>query len=289
MDFFLAQLINGLTLGAEYALIASGLALIFGVLGIVNFAQGELFMVAAYLLYLTQVVLGLPYAVAAPLTVAAMVAFGALFYLLVLHRVRAKGWQIQLVATLGASVLLTNAMIVVAGSLPKTAPNALTRSTLAVGPASFATQRVVVLAATLATVVLLTLFLRRARLGKAMRAVSQDRAAAGRVGIDARLVGLLAVVMAAGLAGVAAATVAPMHNIDPTMGARTILMAFAAVIVGGMGNILGAVLCGIGLGVVEAIATGYLSSAYGTAFVFAAMILTLLVRPAGLFGQQVRL
>jgi branched-chain amino acid transport system permease protein len=284
----LDQLVNGLTLGSQYALVAAGLALIFGVLEIVNFAHGELVMVGAYLLYAGSAYLGLPYPVAALATVAGMVVVGIGFYLAVVHRILHRGWQVQLVATLAVSIVLVNLATVVEGSLPKTAYSEQSVHTVHLAGTPIAVQRLVVLGVTAITFGALVVFLHRTRTGRAMRALAQNREAAVVVGLPATRIGLATVATAAALAGVAAATITPLYSASPTMGTLLSVKAFAAVIMGGFGNVGGAVLSGFVIGISEALAIGYLSSAYADVIVFSVMIAVLLVRPHGLFGRVVR-
>lgn len=288
MSGLVDQLVNGLTLGSQYALVAAGLALVFGVLEIVNFAQGELVMVGAYLLYAGSAYLGLPYPVAALATVAGMVVVGIAFYLVVVHRILHRGWQVQLVATLAVSIVLVNLATVVEGSLPKTVYSEQSVHTVQLAGTTVAVQRLVVLGVTAVTFGLLVVFLHRTRTGRAMRALAQNREAAVVVGLPAARIGLVTVATAAALAGVAAATITPLYSASPTMGTLLAVKAFAAVIMGGFGNVGGAVLSGFVLGVSEALAIGYVSSAYADVIVFSVMIAVLLVRPHGLFGRVVR-
>ena len=288
MEILLDQLINGLTRGAEYALVAAGLALIFGVVRIVNFAHGEFYMVGAYALFLTQSVLGLDYPLAALLMVVVMVPFGALFYGLVIHRVIGLAWQNQLVATLAASILLVNLAIVSAGSVPKFVYSPLVTEVASLFDVTFAWQRVLILGCAVAAFVGLYVLLKYTRPGKAMRALSQNREACVVVGIPVHRIGLITVMVGAGLAGVAAATIPVLSNVHPAMGLVVTVKAFAAVVMGGFGNVTGAIAAVFVIGIVEALGVGYVSSAYGDAFVFGILILVLLVRPQGVFGRAMR-
>ena len=288
MEILLDQLVNGLTRGAEYALVAAGLTLVFGVVGIVNFAHGEFFMVSAYVLYVGQSALGLPYALAALLAVIAMALLGALFYGVVIYRVVGVGWQSQLVATLAASIILINLAIVIAGSLPRFVYSPLADTTVSLGSAQFSLQRVLVIVCALLAFAGLYVFLRYAKLGKAMRALSQNREASQVVGIPIHRVGMAAVVLSAMLAGVAGATIPILSNVAPTMGLPVTLKAFAAVVMGGFGNVPGAIVSAFALGLIELLGTGYLSSEYGDAIVFGVMIVVLIFRPHGLFGRPMR-
>jgi branched-chain amino acid transport system permease protein len=288
MQVLLDQITNGLTRGAEYALVAAGLALIFGVVQIVNFAHGEFYMVGAYFLFVAQAVMGLPYALGALTAILAMTIFGGVFYVLVIERIIGKGWQTQLVATLAASVLLVNVAIVLAGSVPQTVVSPLSDAILSIGTVHFSAQRLLVLVLAIIAFAALYVFLRFTKVGKAMRAISQNRDAAVVVGIPVNRMALAAVIVGSALAGVAAVTIPPLSNVSPTMGSIVTLKAFAAVVMGGFGNVSGAVVSALILGIVEALGVGFISSEYGDAIVFGAMILVLLVRPYGLFGRPLR-
>ncbi|HXX39440.1 MAG TPA: branched-chain amino acid ABC transporter permease [bacterium] len=287
MQVLFDQLMNGLTAGAEIALIAAGLSLMFGVLEIVNFAHGELYMLGAIFLYIAESSLGFPYRSAAVLSVATMLPFGALFYAVVVHRILNRGWQVQLVATLAVSVLLVNLVIVVLGAPAKLVPSPL-MTTYVIGGMRISEQRILVLITAVIAFVLLFCFFRFAKLGKAMRAVAQNREAASVVGIQTERVGLAAVVASCLLAGVAGATIAPLYNVQPSMGTAVIVKAFAAVIMGGFGNVTGAIVSAVVLGLVEAFSIAYIASDYADLVVFGVMILVLVVRPQGVFGRVVR-
>jgi branched-chain amino acid transport system permease protein len=288
MQFLLDALVNGVILGSQYALIAAGLALIFGVAGIVNFAQGELYMVGAYALYVGQASLGLPYWLAAIGSVVFMMVFGVGFYTAIVRPVAKAGWQKQLVATLAASVLFVNLAIVLAGSLPKVVHSPLVDNVVAIGSVRFSQQRILVVVCTLLSFLALYVMLKHTKWGKAMRALAQNQSACAVVGIPVHRAGLLAVVIGCALAGVAGATIPLLSNVTPTMGLLLTIKAFAAVIMGGFGNVTGAIVSAFALGIAEALAMGYISTAYADVFVFGVLILVLLLRPHGLFGRAVR-
>lgn len=283
------QVFNGLTLGSLYGLVAAGLALIFGVLELVNFAHGEFFMLGAFAFYLLYVVVGLPYVAAALASVAIMVLVGAGFHRVVLRPIIDRSWQVHLVATLAASIVFVNAAILVFGTTPKSTPTDYSRNIIVLGVIRLTQQRAIVLLVALVVFICLHLFIQRTKWGKAMRALSQNREACQVVGIDVSRVSLLAFAIGTGLTGLAAALVAPLYNVYPSMGTLLTLKAFAVVIMGGFGNVNGAIYAAFLLGLVESFAAGYISSEYTDAIAFGAMILVLLVRPYGLFGRHVGL
>ena len=283
----LEQLLNGFSIGGLYALVAAGIAMIFGVSELVNWAHGEFLMAASYLFFALYVLARLPYAVAGTGTIILMLAFGATFQALVIRPVVHRPWQTQLVATLGASIFLINAAIVVFGTFPKRAPTALGLTNLTVGSLSISYQRLLLLALTLLAFLALHLFIHRAKLGKAMRAVSQNRDACVAVGINIQLVVLATFAIGGALVGLAAVLYAPLGNITPFMGIPLTFKAFAVVIMGGFGSVNGAVVAAFILGVAEAFTVQFVSSAYVDAVSFLIMLAVLVWRPFGLFGRRI--
>lgn len=290
MDFFASEVVNGLILASFFALVAGGLALIFGVVGIVNFAHGDFVMIAGYIFYELYVFLHLPYLAAILLTVLGTAVFGGAIYWLALRHLVERVWYAQLLATLGLSILFEN----IAQQI--WSPNALsvaTPSTLQVAlhigsGANVTVQDVYVLIGTTVSLLCLWLIISKSRWGKAMRAVSQNREACIVAGINIKLVALLAFAIGTALCGLAACLVLPMQDVYPTVGLSFTTQAFVVVILGGMGSIRGAVVAAVIVGLVEALAAGYISSGYTEAFGYAVMILILLLHPTGLFGDRVQ-
>jgi branched-chain amino acid transport system permease protein len=287
VELFLDQVVNGLTLGSVYALVAIGLSLIFGIVRLVNFAHGEFFMLGAYMLFFAYVQAQLPYALTIVLCVAGMAIVGVVFERLVFEPVMERRWSAQLVATLAASVILTNAAIVVFGGTQRGAPTPLSNASVGLGPVHVSYQRILAIAVTLVAFWLLDLFVSHTHLGRALRAVSQNREAAQVFGVDLRVVALVTFSLSAALAGLAAALVAPLQTISPTMGALLTLKAFAVVVIGGLGKVTGAIYAAFLVGLAEAFATVYISTEYKDAVAFLLMIAFLVVRPRGLFGHRV--
>jgi branched-chain amino acid transport system permease protein len=287
LELFLDQVVNGLTLGSTYALVAIGLSLIFGIVRLINFAHGEFFMLGAYILFFATAQAQVPYPVTILLCVAGMAAFGAVYDKLVYEPVIDRRWSAQLVATLAASVILSNAAIVVFGGTQRGAPTSFSNQTLVLGSMRVSYQRVLAIGVTLLAFFLLDQFVTRTRVGRAMRGVSQNREAAEVLGIDIRFIALVTFAVSAGLAGLAAALVAPLQTISPTMGALLTLKAFAVVVIGGLGKVTGAIYAAFLVGLAEAFATVYISTEYKDAVAFLLMIAFLILRPRGLFGHRV--
>jgi branched-chain amino acid transport system permease protein len=286
IDLLVEPLLQGLTLGSMYALVAAGLALMLGVARLINFAHGEFFMLGAYTFWYGYREVDLPYPVAALLAPALMVAFGVAYQHTVIRAILPRSWHVQLIATLATSIVLANLAIIVFGTQPKEVPTGLSARILDVGGVRLTGQRVLVLGASLAIFWTLQQFVVRTRVGRAMRAMSQNREACAVVGVDVQQVARVTFALSAALAAVAAALVSPLFNIYPDMGTALTLKAFAAVVAGGFGYMNGAIAASFVIGIAEAFAGTYVSYAYKDAIAFLIMIVVLLWRPQGLFGRR---
>ena len=287
MEDLLEQLIHGLTLGSMYAMVAAGLALMFGVVRLINFAHGEFFMLGAYAFWFAYRAVGLPYPVAGLVAAVVMGGFGIVYERTVIRSILDRSWHVQLIATLATSITLTNLAIIVFGAQAKEVPTVLSARILEIGELRIAWHRLLVLGMSLLVFAALHWFVRRTKTGKAMRAMSQNREACAVVGVDVERVALATFALSAVLAGGAAALVTPLFSIFPDMGALLTLKAFAAVIVGGFGYVQGAIAASFLIGVTESLAAGYISYAYKDAIAFVIMIAVLLWRPQGLFGRRI--
>lgn len=283
----LQQFLNGLALGALYALIASGVAIVFGVVGLINFAHGEFYMIAAYVFFVLLVVLKLSYAITVLATVLLMATFGVLIELVIIKPVVNRPWQTQLVATLGISVFLINIASVVFGTFPLRAFSPFSARILTISSFSISEQRLLLIGTTILAFLALQQFIQRTKIGKAMRAVSQNREACVAVGIDVQLVSMLTFAIGAGLAGLAAALYVPLDTVSPTMGQLLIIKAFVVVIMGGFGRVDATIVSAFLLGVVEAFTIQYVTTAFVDVLSFLAMVAVLLLRPYGLFGRRI--
>jgi branched-chain amino acid transport system permease protein len=287
-DFILQLIANGLSVGLGYALAAVGLALLFGILEQVNFAHGELYTVGAFILWWFAAAMGLPYGAAVMLAVGAMACAGFVFARVALVPTLNRSSDAVILATLAVSVVLQNVVRLVFGATPRSMSTPLEGTTVVVGGILLFGQRLLVAASAVVTFLGLTAFLRFTEIGRAMRAMAQNKQACVMVGIDVRRITGWTAAISAAMTGFAAAMIAPLFDLYPSMGTDVVFKSFAVVIIGGMGNIVGAAVAGIALGVAEGLASGYLGTAFKDGIAFAAMILILLVRPHGLFGRTVR-
>jgi branched-chain amino acid transport system permease protein len=295
MTDFLQQVIIGLRIGSVYALIALGYTMVYGIIRMINFAHGEFIMVGGYTLFFTIPILmdlGLPawMSVFAAIVVCALV--GVLAELLAYRPVRKKGNRMTaLITAIGVSILLQN----LAQAIPAIGPNpkAITQNIFESGTVDLlgvTTNRTAILTILIAACVMigLQLFIHRTKLGRAMRAVSENKAASTLVGINVNRTIVVTFAIGAGLAAVGALMYCAQYRaVTTTMGSLLGLKAFVAAVLGGIGLIPGAMLGGILIGLIEALITAYISSSLANALVFVVLIIVLLVKPAGVLGKNV--
>ncbi|HYO29341.1 MAG TPA: branched-chain amino acid ABC transporter permease [Thermomicrobiales bacterium] len=287
---FAQQLVNALGLGSVYALIAVGLAMVFGILRLINFAHGEVLMLGGYAAVFF-VLAGWPFPIAAALTVVATVLIGVLMERVAYRPVRGAPDVALLLTSLGVSIALQNAALLVFGTQPKPFPPqpALAQQIPLAGGVQVSGVNLVTILAALVLMVLLTLFVTRTALGTQMRAVAENAMAARLMGISVNTVIVSAFVVGSALAGVAALLYgARVGRVEYGMGFIPVLKAFVATVIGGFGSIPGAVLGAYLLGFGEIFLVSFLPddlTKYRDAFVFGGLILILLLRPQGILGS----
>ncbi|MCL4424129.1 MAG: branched-chain amino acid ABC transporter permease [Firmicutes bacterium] len=279
------QVINGLVIGGIYTLMALGMTMIFGILDQTNFAHGELYMLGAYAAFFFSMVLGIPYLVSVCLAILVGVLLGLMYEWLIFRPVRGKDPLNAVIASLGASIFIWNAALLVFGGAPREIPTPFLGEKVNLLGVSLNVQRLLALAVTIGIILALYWWIGKSRLGRAMRATAQNREVAALMGIKIGRVAELVFATGGALAALGGALVGPIFLLQPSMGLLAVGKAFIVVIVGGMGSVLGAIYTGFGLGVLESLTVGFLSSAYRDVISFAILILVLWVRPQGLFGR----
>jgi branched-chain amino acid transport system permease protein len=283
----LAQhIVNGLILGAGYALMGIGLTLIFGIMRVVNFAHGELFMLGAFFLYTLFSLWGVNFFVASLLAVAGVALVGAVVERVILRRLREQPIEIPMLAMVALSVIIQNAAILIWDPSPKTIRHPFSPVPMTFGPIYVVAIRVFAGAVAVSLIVGAHLFIRKTRLGRAMRATFQDTDMARLTGVDVDRIYMFTFAFGAALAGASGALLGAVFWVYPAMGDLAALKSFAVVIMGGLGNFLGAIVGGLLLGVAESLGAGYVSSGYKDAIGFVLIILLLVWRPQGLFGTK---
>ena len=297
MNEFLQQLINGLAVGGIYALVALGYTMVYGVLKLINFAHGDIFTIGAYLGMTLLVSGGLAGSMTPVLAVGlvVLIVFGLVALLgVALERVayrplRKANRLAAVVSALGASIVFQNAVMLIYGARVYVYPeNLIPTLTFNIFGLNVPVMRVIVIVSSLVLMLALYAFINRTRMGTAIRAVAIDQGAARLMGINVDRVISLVFFIGAGLGGVAGVMVGTYYGqIDFTMGRSYGLKAFTAAILGGIGNIPGAMIGGLLLGVIEALGASYLAMAWKDAIAFLVLILILIIRPTGLLGERV--
>lgn len=288
IELLVQALLNGFGLAVVYVLVALGLTLIFSILEVINFAHGEFYMLGAFLTYSLTVGLGLDYFVALALTVVGAGLAGLLAERLTVRPLQGRHMFTVVLSTLGLSIFLQNGALLWWGPDPREIDLGWGSRPLVVGGVVITLLRLAVLAMSAALIAALTWFIRRSRWGMAMRAVAGNRDAAALMGIPVDRVYALTFAVGTGIAGAAGGLLGAMFTIEPTMGEWAVVKAFCVVIMGGMGNVPGAVMGGVILGVAESLGAGFLpgGSSYKDGIGYAILILVLLYRPQGLFGRR---
>lgn len=278
---------NGLALGAIYALMALGLTLIFGYMNVVNFAHGEFYMVGAFFAYTLIVLAGLPFWLGLAGAALGAAALGLLADRFLLRALRRHNEiAMPMLATIGLSIALQNLATIIWNPVPKTMGSPASGDSLNLGFMRTRPQLLLVVALAAVVIAAAHLFLNRTRAGLAMRATFQDPAAAWLMGVNVNRVYGATFAFGAALAATSGVLIATIFQITPTMGGLATAKAFVVVILGGLGSLPGAVVGGLTLGVAESVAAGYLSSGLQDAVGLMVLVVVLMLRPQGLFGQR---
>lgn len=283
MSTFLNIITVGLLLGGIYGLVSMGLNLIFGVVRIVNFAQGELVMLGMYGAYLSWFLLGMDPYLSTIIVVPGLFLIGVLIQRFVLQPLQNEP-SMQIFATFGLLILIQNIVLAITRGTGYSVPSDVARQVFTLGDINISLPRLIVFIAVIAIALIANWFINSTMAGKAVRAVTQDRRTARLMGINVEKAFILTFGTGSALAGLAGVLLAPIYTLSPQIGGNFILAAFAVVVLGGLGSVWGAFFGGFIIGLVEAFAGYYLDPALKHAIWFLIFIAVLIVRPGGLFG-----
>jgi len=285
----LAQaVVNGLLIGGIYALVSIGVTLIFGVVKIVNFAQGEFLMIGMYLSFFLATRAGMDPLLSLVIVMPVMFLIGMAFQHVLIRRVLGLGDMPQIFLTFALSVLLMNVALLLFTANYRTVQTPYTDAAVHIGAVYISVAKLIAFVLAMVFSGALTLFLQSTDIGKAMRAAAQNRDVAMLMGINTDLVFAVAVGLALALAGAAGALLMPFYPVYPAVGQVFVLMAFVAVVLGTLGNVTGALIAGLMMGVAESLGIQFVGADSGLIVVFAMLLLTLAIRPSGLFGGRAR-
>ena len=287
----LQYLINGISIGSVYAIIALGYTMVYGIAKMLNFAHGDIIMVGAYISFCVTNYLGLPAVVSVIAAMVVCTLLGILIEKLAYMPLRGTPSLAVLITAIGVSYFLQNGAQLIWGSAPKNFASIVPLKPvfLAGGALVITGEVIVTILASALIMVGLTLFTTKTKIGKAMRAVSEDRAAAQLMGISVNNTISMTFAIGSALAAIAGVLLcSTVPTLQPTTGAMPGIRAFTAAVFGGIGSIPGAMLGGILLGIIETFSKAYISTQFSDAIVFSVLIIILLVKPAGLLGKQIQ-
>ncbi len=283
---FLNYLMNGIVSGSAYVMVALGLTLIFGILEILHFAHGEVYMLGAYFAWTILRVYDVNYLLAVFLSRVIAAVLGVVMEFLCFRPLRGKPLFLPLISAVGLSFFFTDAARILWSPNPEAISTGFNRSIVHIGEFYISQQRILMFTVAVASIVLLYLFIQKTFMGKAMRAASMDLEATALMGINIDVVVSVTFALGSALAAASGALLGPIFVLVPHMGTLVGLKAFVCVILGGFGDVRGTILAGFLIGLTESLTVGYVDSQLKDASTFAVLILVLLVRPSGLFGTK---
>ena len=286
----LQQLINGLMLGATYSLVAIGYTLIFGVLGLLHFAHGEVLMAGSFIGLYIMLWSGLPLYVTLPLAMIGTGILGLIIDLLAIRPIRKDFHLAPLLSTIGITIILQNLAVKLFGGYGTKFPDPLGTDNISIGPYTVSFAKVLILGISLFLMFVLYLIIAKTKLGRAMRAVSESHVTAGFLGVNVDSIVLVTFGIASALAGAAGVMVGiSFHAVSPFIGLTFALKGLVVMLLGGLGNVVGAMIGGLILGLAEVISIVLIPSEINLqdVFSFGIMIIILILKPSGLFGSRV--
>ncbi len=287
---FLSYLLNGISLGSVYAIIALGYSMVYGIAKMLNFAHGDVIMIGAYMSFCAVQYWNLPPIMAILVAIVVCTALGILIERMAYKPLRQATSLSVLITAIGVSWLLQNIALLIWGANPKSYPSLVSFGSLTLfdGQLHITSETFVTIAANIIIMIALTLFTGKTKMGKAMRAVSEDKGAAELMGINVNATISMTFAIGSGLAAIAGVLLCSAYPVlMPTTGSMPGIKAFTAAVFGGIGSIPGALIGGILLGLIEILGKAYVSTELGDALVFAVLIIVLLVKPTGLLGKKV--
>ncbi len=289
MEQFLQQVVNGISLGSIYALIALGYTMVYGIIKLINFAHGDVYMIGAYIGFATITYAKLEFFPALIVTMIACAILGMVIERVAYKPLRNSSRITVLITAIGVSLLLEYVMMFFVGAEVRSYPKVLSEQVFHLGSVVLNMQQIYIVVTTIALMILLQFIVHKTKTGKAMRAVSIDQDAAQLMGIKVDSTISYTFAIGSGFAGAAGVLVGIYYNsIDPLMGIMPGLKAFIAAVFGGIGSIPGAMIGGLSIGIMETLVSGYGNSLYRDAAVFAFLIIILILKPTGLLGKNTR-
>lgn len=289
MEQFLQQMVNGISLGSIYALIALGYTMVYGIIKLINFAHGDVYMIGAYIGFAATTFAKLGFFPALIIAMLASAALGILIEKVAYKPLRNSTKIAVLITAIGMSFLLEYVMMFFVGAEVRSYPKVLSDASFNLGNVVINMQQIYIVVTAIVLMIILQYIINKTKIGKAMRAVSADKDAAQLMGIKVDTTISFTFAIGSALAGAGGVLVGIYYNsIDPLMGMMPGLKAFVAAVFGGIGSIPGAMIGGLSIGIMETLVSGYGNSMYRDAFVFAILIVILIIKPTGILGKNTK-
>jgi len=284
----LQQLTNGLMLGSGYSLVAIGFNLVFGVLGLLNFAHGGVFMIGAYVGVVLIVIFKFNIYLAILGSMVVCSVLGLVVELLAFRPIKKEHHLAPLIATIGLTIIIQEAAIKVFGPETIGFPKTVEIQNFNLGPVWISSVQILIFSTSILLMMGLHFFIKLTKVGKAIRATAEDSQTASLLGVSINQITVLTFIISSALAGAGGVLIGLNYNsVHPFIGMNMVLKGFVIILLGGLGNVTGAMFCGLILGMIEVLSVAYLSSSYRDAFAFLTMLLILVIRPSGLFGLRI--
>lgn len=289
MEQFLQQMVNGISLGSIYALVALGYTMVYGIIKLINFAHGDVYMIGAYVGFAASTYMNLSFIPSLFVSMICCSILGMVIERVAYKPLRNSSRIAVLITAIGVSLLLQYIMMYFVGPEVRSYPKLLSDNIINIGNVRINIQQIYIVVTSIILMILLQFIVKKTKIGKAMRAVSTDKDAAALMGIKVNNVISFTFAIGSSLAGAAGVLVGMYYNsIDPLMGSLPGLKAFIAAVFGGIGSIPGAMIGGVFIGILETLVSGYGNSMYRDAVVFAFLIIILIIKPSGLLGKNTK-
>lgn len=289
MEQFLQQMVNGISLGSIYALIALGYTMVYGIIKLINFAHGDIYMLGAYIGFTVTTYANLGFLPALIISMIVCAFLGIIVEKVAYKPLRNSSRIAVLITAIGVSLLIEYTMMFFVGAEVRSYPKLLSEEAFNLGSVVINMQQIYIIATSVILMIILQFVVNKTKIGKAMRAVSADKDAAQLMGIKVDRTISFTFAIGSALAGAGGVLVGIYYNsIDPLMGVMPGLKAFVAAVFGGIGSIPGAMIGGLSIGVMETLVSGYGNSMYRDAAVFAFLIIILILKPSGLLGKNTK-
>lgn len=290
MDTFslaIQQIANGLVIGSMYALMSIGMMLILGIMVVINMAHGEFYMLGGYFCYFLITQVGFNYLAALPVSMVLVAGVGIVSEKITVRPLVGRPWFSMFLTTFGLSMILRDLAQIIWGVDPREIISPFAHKRVVLGPVYLTEHRIFIFVMGVIVIGLLYLFIKRHKIGMAMRAMVRDREASALMGINLNAMHSFTFALGAGTAALAGALLGAIFNVLPSVGELPLVKGFAVVIMGGMGNVQGILFSGLILGVAESLAASFISLGLSDAIAFAILIVILLFKPSGLFGKRI--